>query len=94
MRACDSILLAFAFIGFARADEHENCAGWAASGECTQNPGYMLQSCKKSCATAFQPEGPPPNSFYEIVETDIDGGALDFSQFKGKVVLVTNVASE
>lgn len=32
------------------ADESEYCAAWAASGECTKNPGYMTHSCKASCA--------------------------------------------
>merc|ERR1711963_544919 len=25
------------------------CAEWAKRGECTKNPGYMLQACKQSC---------------------------------------------
>ncbi|MCO5587110.1 hypothetical protein L7F22_041057 [Adiantum nelumboides] len=37
------------------ADEHERCAEWAAAGECTKNPAYMVGSdqyagaCRKSC---------------------------------------------
>jgi len=31
------------------ADESEYCAAWAASGECTKNPGYMTHSCTASC---------------------------------------------
>ena len=31
------------------ADLAENCAGWAASGECAKNPGFMLEQCKESC---------------------------------------------
>ena len=34
-----------------------------------------------------------PSSFYEIVEKDINGNEVDFSQFKGKVVYAVNVAS-
>jgi len=32
-------------------DEHSNCQMWAnrTPSECTNNPGYMLQKCKKSC---------------------------------------------
>ncbi|XP_076453477.1 uncharacterized protein LOC143288737 [Babylonia areolata] len=30
-------------------DESDNCPGWAASGECSKNPGYMLLHCKLSC---------------------------------------------
>ena len=33
-------------------DERDECAAWAARGECTANPGYMRASCKKSCAGA------------------------------------------
>lgn len=31
------------------ADSHPNCAEWAVAGECKTNPGYMLQTCRKSC---------------------------------------------
>ena len=30
-------------------DKHEHCADWAAKGECSANPGFMLSSCAKSC---------------------------------------------
>jgi hypothetical protein len=30
-------------------DVGQYCHDWAAKGECTNNPGYMLVSCKKSC---------------------------------------------
>ena len=30
-------------------DTNAACAGWAESGECTANPGYMVSSCKVSC---------------------------------------------
>ena len=30
-------------------DANPNCESWAGSGECEANPGYMLQSCKRSC---------------------------------------------
>ena len=30
-------------------DNNSNCPGWANSGECSKNPGYMLNNCKKSC---------------------------------------------
>ena len=33
-------------------------------------------------------------SFYELKANDIDGKEVDFSQFKGKVVLVVNVATK
>jgi hypothetical protein len=30
-------------------DESEHCADWASQGECENNPGFMHESCKKSC---------------------------------------------
>jgi hypothetical protein len=33
-------------------------------------------------------------SFYELSADDIDGNKVDFSEYKGKVVLVVNVASK
>ena len=30
-------------------DLNEECGGWAHRGECRQNPGYMIQNCRKSC---------------------------------------------
>ena len=30
-------------------DENSMCAAWARNGECTKNPMYMLNNCKKSC---------------------------------------------
>lgn len=32
-------------------DDHPNCAQWARVGECDANPGYMVVSCARSCAT-------------------------------------------
>jgi len=29
--------------------EEELCPGWAAKGQCTENPTYMLVNCRKSC---------------------------------------------
>ena len=31
------------------SDKHEECKGWASSGECTKNPGFMLGACPKAC---------------------------------------------
>lgn len=79
----------------AETDDHDSCAYWASIGECTKNPGYMLVSCRKSCKAVNTPkkEGPIPKSFYDIVETDIEGKEFKFDIFKGKVVYVINVAS-
>ena len=30
-------------------DDNEACSGWAANGECSLNPKYMLENCKASC---------------------------------------------
>lgn len=30
-------------------DNHESCDLWASTGECEENPKYMLKQCKKSC---------------------------------------------
>ena len=32
-------------------DDDENCAAWAASGECDKNAAYMQASCRASCGT-------------------------------------------
>ena len=34
-------------------DTNENCAHWAASGECDQNAVYMRQNCATSCASGY-----------------------------------------
>lgn len=31
------------------SDGVQSCKGWAEQGECTNNPGYMLHSCRFSC---------------------------------------------
>ena len=51
------LVVALSLVG-AAADEHANCAGWAKQGECIKNPGYMLSSCRKSCASATAPRSP------------------------------------
>lgn len=75
-------------------DEHESCGYWAEIGECQKNPSYMLQSCKTSCANHGAGTTASYNSFYEIVETDINGNEIHFSDFEGKVVYLVNVASQ
>ena len=47
-----SRLLPLALAVVALADEHQDCGGWAARGECDANPGYMRVSCRLSCAGA------------------------------------------
>jgi|EP00908_Phaeocystis_cordata_P013959 cyclophilin family peptidyl-prolyl cis-trans isomerase len=43
---------------FACDDEHPNCVGWASSGECKNNPGFMKASCPKSCDSCPAPLDP------------------------------------
>ena len=38
-----------------RVDFNENCATWAAAGECERNPGYMATECLKSCTKLEAP---------------------------------------
>ena len=39
-------------------DTDDKCAAWAASGECENNPAYMLRSCVNSCTRCAEgPEG-------------------------------------
>eukprot|EP00339_Tiarina_fusa_P009549 CAMPEP_0117006418 /NCGR_PEP_ID=MMETSP0472-20121206/6654_1 /TAXON_ID=693140 ORGANISM="Tiarina fusus, Strain LIS" /NCGR_SAMPLE_ID=MMETSP0472 /ASSEMBLY_ACC=CAM_ASM_000603 /LENGTH=452 /DNA_ID=CAMNT_0004707879 /DNA_START=465 /DNA_END=1823 /DNA_ORIENTATION=- len=43
-------------------DDHENCAFWAESGECTNNPKYMKVNCAKSCNSCTKkPKPTVPN---------------------------------
>lgn len=37
--------------GFKCEDLHPNCADFAKRGECTNNPGWMGENCKKSCGS-------------------------------------------
>lgn len=65
----------------------------------------MLANCPKSCAALGfksdevieeargQPAG-GPNSFYEVVETDLYGNEMRFEIFREKVVYIVNVASQ
>ncbi|XP_078578351.1 uncharacterized protein LOC144863207 [Branchiostoma floridae x Branchiostoma japonicum] len=34
-------------------DSNSGCPGWANSGECESNPGYMLSNCRLSCGVCF-----------------------------------------
>ena len=31
-------------------DRNIHCASWERAGECSRNPAYMLENCKKSCS--------------------------------------------
>ena len=39
-------------------DTQEGCAGWANSGECSRNPGFMDSSCPQVCGTCAGLSGP------------------------------------
>lgn len=86
--AARTLALALALVA---AEPDARCADWAAAGECDKNPGYMRTQCKEACDVE---EGAVARSFYELTAETADGSALDFASLKGKVVLVTNVASE
>jgi hypothetical protein len=52
-----------------KRDEVPQCTQWASSGECDENPDYMLKSCVDACSTVKR-QDPPYNdatSFYDIV---------------------------
>lgn len=45
------------------ADEHPECAAWAARGECGKNPGYMLEACRETCAAlSAAAQSPTPHA--------------------------------
>ena len=58
MRGCTWFALLLATAALACEDEHPNCVGWAKSGECTNNAGFMKASCPKSCDSCPEPIDP------------------------------------
>lgn len=74
------------------SDSHVNCQAWAEEGECEKNPRYMLESCADACASQALSQD-VPQSFYDIIETDINGNEVNFKIFEGKPVYVVNTAS-
>mmetsp|Transcript_10545 Transcript_10545/g.23005 ORF Transcript_10545/g.23005 Transcript_10545/m.23005 type:complete len:271 (+) Transcript_10545:135-947(+) len=85
-------------------DDEPSCNNWAKAGECSFNPNYMLQHCPIACgrqaekdrlmAEEIENKIGHITSFYELEALDIDENVLKFDQLKGKVVVITNVASE
>jgi hypothetical protein len=59
----------------------------------------MQQYCQKACGMQHQRQVLEDygytytQTFYELGAADLQGQRLDFEQFRGKVVLITNVAS-
>lgn len=83
----------------AAPDKHDNCELWANSGECENNPGYMLDNCGTSCerlgaqALKDAEELAKINSFFDLSAKDIHGDVIEFSKFEGDVTIIANVAS-
>ena len=109
----------------------EDCEKWAASGECSLNPKYMLANCVVACEkqaalnmalaqeigktiapitrcyskkkylshllyiidSIIENKIGHINSFFELDALDIDKKIVKFDQYRGKVTLITNVAS-
>jgi hypothetical protein len=76
----------------------DDCAQWASMGECDNNPGYMLNNCKKECDEILKNNEELKKkfesvSFYDLSARDIDGTEIKFDSFQNKVVVITNVAS-
>lgn len=79
-------------------DLNDGCKGWADLGECDNNPAYMNQYCKDSCALVAkqmleQKAALLGKSFFDLSAKDIDGNVVQFSSFKGMVTIIVNVAS-
>lgn len=81
------------------ADNNEGCQGWAESGECDKNAGFMLVSCATSCevvqkaALQDAKELAGISSFYDMEAKDIHGETFKFESLRGKVAIIVNVAS-
>jgi len=84
-------------------DDNAHCEGWAENGECSLNPRYMAQNCPQACGRQLERDRELAehieekighiNSFFELEAADIDQKVLEFDQFRGKVTVITNVAS-
>ena len=77
-----ALLLATAAL--ACEDEHPNCVGWAKSGECTNNAGFMKASCPKSCDSCPEPIDPKlielgPEKV--VIEIDLGAGRVGEVEF-------------
>lgn len=81
------------------SDLHDQCASWAESGECESNPNFMLPNCATSCHQVQQANAnalkklKTIQSFYDLSAHDLQGNLIPFSDFRNKVVILTNVAS-
>jgi glutathione peroxidase len=55
---------------------------------------WAITACSQPVEKPANVASPPPVSFYSFKMKDIDGNEVDFNQYKGKKVLLVNVASE
>ena len=55
---------------------------------------WVMTACSQPVEKPSSYQNPPPVSFYSFKMKDIDGNEIDFSQYKGKKLLIVNVASE
>lgn len=59
------------------SDHSALCAEWAAAGECSSNPRYMLRSCSLSCSRYDLPPPPPVlEQLLEVGRTALRGGPV------------------
>jgi len=78
--------------------DDEDCAYMALEGECTKNADFMKESCGDKICDEWKAEYGPYdlekiNSFYDLSANDIDGNKVSFQEFRGKIVVIVNVAS-
>jgi len=61
--------------GMLCVDSHDGCPGWAQSGECEANSGWMLKNCMKSCKKAKCDKGvlKPPGTCASPLGLAFDG---------------------
>ena len=67
--SCDS---GFNVDGEPIADIGQFCDDWSANGECTNNPGYMLQNCATSCASLGM-SGYATMAENRVMESNLEG---------------------
>lgn len=78
-------------------DKSKLCASWAEKGECVVNPEYMKKACPNACVEALKhkealiKEVEGIKSIHELSAKDIHGNVVKFSDYKGYVVVFTNV---
>uniref|UniRef100_A0A7S2HWW8 ShKT domain-containing protein n=1 Tax=Alexandrium andersonii TaxID=327968 RepID=A0A7S2HWW8_9DINO len=60
-------------------DSDHSCPGWAARGECDNNPDYMTEYCPMSCGLCDSPSPPAPAPQSPFYACDLDGRRYDMS---------------